>query len=331
MKRIKGTHKQLKSLTIMLIPNSTAKVRRIHIPYWAFSILGIPILCILAITILFQSQANNLESQLAHTAMRLSETNMENSTLNESLVSVKSEYANMQQEQALTMLQDNEKEQKIVELLAKVEAIDNIKYGIIKVFNDIDALDIPFHFDEKTLSGGTFRAAGGAYSEDIGDIITELDITLAGKMGDMQALAHLAEEADGLFIALPSGWPVKSEEIVSEFGYRVNPITNQGTEWHSGIDIAVPYGTEVYATSYGVVTFAGWNVDGYGNLVIIEHDYDYTTYYAHNSEVLVKVGEQVVRGQLIALSGDSGRSTSPHCHYEVRFDTLPQDPREYLN
>ena len=100
---------------------------------------------------------------------------------------------------------------------------------------------------------------------------------------------------------------------------------------HEGIDLPAPIGTGVYATAYGVVSFAGWNSGGFGFLVIIEHDFDYSTYYAHNSEVLVTVGEEVSRGQRIALSGNSGRSTNPHCHYEVRNNGLPQNPRGYLN
>ena len=328
MKKIKQTHKQSKALTIMLIPDSTAKVRSIHIPYWALSILGIPVLCVLTIMILFQSRSANLQNQLDDATTRLSDA----------LLSVKTENEDIMQEQSLTLRLGNgnrqatdDYKQEIAGLLAKIDDIDSIKYGIIKVFKDIDALDIPFRFDEKTLSGGAFRATGGAYTGDIEETINELNVTLSNKMEDMQALGNLAEEAQALFTACPAGWPVNADNVTSEFGYRVNPLTDQGMEWHNGIDIDVPYGSEVYATAYGVVTFAGWDSSGYGHLVIIEHDYDYSTYYAHNSELLVTVGDEVSRGQLIALSGDSGRSTGAHCHYEVRFDTISQDPREYLN
>ena len=145
----------------------------------------------------------------------------------------------------------------------------------------------------------------------------------------MQALHILAGDLETYFRALPTGWPVTSREVGSEFGNRVDPF-GQGLEMHEGIDINVPVGTEVFATAYGVVAFAGWHTGGYGFLVIIEHDFDFTTYYAHNSELLVTAGEEVSRGQAVALSGNTGRSTSPHLHYEVRNNGIPMNPRGFL-
>ena len=101
------------------------------------------------------------------------------------------------------------------------------------------------------------------------------------------------------------------------------------TNYHSGLDIAVPYGTKVKAADGGTVSFAGWKGD-YGNLVIITHDDGTQTYYAHNSNLLVSEGDSVYQGQAIAEAGSTGRSTGSHCHFEVRVNGEVQNPYDYL-
>lgn len=96
---------------------------------------------------------------------------------------------------------------------------------------------------------------------------------------------------------------------------------------HTGIDISVATGTPVHATMCGVVMYAGWSDVGYGYLVVIQNG-EYQTYYAHNSVVLVSVGDTVEAGQMIAESGSTGNSTGPHVHYEVRVRGVPIDPCE---
>jgi|LSQX01.2.fsa_nt_gb murein DD-endopeptidase MepM/ murein hydrolase activator NlpD len=116
-------------------------------------------------------------------------------------------------------------------------------------------------------------------------------------------------------------WPVHGT-ISSPFGYRAGVL-------HSGLDIAVPRGTDIRAAAPGQVIFAGWR-GGYGHMVTLRHNDIYTTVYAHNSSLLVTKGEQVAAGQRIALSGSSGNSTGPHLHFEVRRNNTPVDPRPYL-
>ena len=110
--------------------------------------------------------------------------------------------------------------------------------------------------------------------------------------------------------------------LTSRFGYR-------GREFHDGIDLAVPWGSNVYAADGGVVEFAGWS-GGYGKLIIINHQNGYKTYYGHLSRFLVSPGQKVAKGQLIAKSGSTGRSTGPHLHFEVRKNGVPQNPLVYL-
>jgi murein DD-endopeptidase MepM/ murein hydrolase activator NlpD len=99
---------------------------------------------------------------------------------------------------------------------------------------------------------------------------------------------------------------------------------------HTGIDFAVKDGTSVSATASGTVTFSGWD-EYLGNLVVIDHGNGFLTSYGHNRELLVKKGEKVTRGEVIALSGNTGRSSAPHLHYEIMKDGVPVDPTPYLD
>jgi len=118
-------------------------------------------------------------------------------------------------------------------------------------------------------------------------------------------------------------WPVDAPRVTSVFGSR----------WgrpHEGIDLQAAIGTPVYAAEEGEVVYAGNRVRGYGNMVVLKHGDALLTVYAHNSVLLVKVGQHVSSGQRIALSGQSGHATGPHVHFEVRRDQVPRDPLQFL-
>lgn len=122
----------------------------------------------------------------------------------------------------------------------------------------------------------------------------------------------------------PSIQPVNGH-ISSPFGYRRNPFGGWSREFHNGVDIACSYGTAVKATAQGTVTYAGW--DGYwGRRVEINHGYGTVTFYAHNSRLTVSVGQAVNKGDIIAYSGNTGRSTGSHLHYGAFIDGKPVDP-----
>lgn len=130
-----------------------------------------------------------------------------------------------------------------------------------------------------------------------------------------------------IYMSTPKGWPLPGR-ITSYFGKRENPL-HGGDDFHSGIDISASSGTPVKATADGVVSFSGWS-GGSGNLVVIEHGLGYSTFYAHNSSNLVKVGQQVKRGDIIAYSGATGNTTGPHSHYEIWKDGRPVNPIPFI-
>jgi murein DD-endopeptidase MepM/ murein hydrolase activator NlpD len=127
--------------------------------------------------------------------------------------------------------------------------------------------------------------------------------------------------------AMPTLWPVNGI-IRSSFGGRSDPFSGEGT-FHTGVDIEAATGTQVHVAGDGVVTSAGWS-GAYGKLVVVDHGNGIETYYAHLSQFLVVPGEEVRRGQVIALSGGTGRVTGPHMHYEVRLRGTPVNPYKYL-
>lgn len=128
----------------------------------------------------------------------------------------------------------------------------------------------------------------------------------------------------GVAVAVPSIWPARGE-VSSPFGLRWN-----GSDFHPGIDIANDFGTPIVATADGVVTDAGWNSGGYGNKVDIDHGNGIMTRYGHAQSIVVRAGQHVRRGQIIAYMGSTGFSTGPHVHYEVRIHGEAVNPAPYL-
>jgi murein DD-endopeptidase MepM/ murein hydrolase activator NlpD len=120
-------------------------------------------------------------------------------------------------------------------------------------------------------------------------------------------------------------------DYVDPMGSRSYFVTNEYAQWHAGLDLAAPEGTSIYAAETGVVVFAGWHLNGYGELIILDHGGGWTTYYAHLSDRLVGCGDQVSKGQLIGAMGQTGNATGVHLHFEVRYNDTPQDPRLYLD
>jgi murein DD-endopeptidase MepM/ murein hydrolase activator NlpD len=125
----------------------------------------------------------------------------------------------------------------------------------------------------------------------------------------------------------PSLWPIEGR-VTSSFGERQDPFNGEGA-FHSGIDIAAAYGTAVRAAADGDVAKAGFGT-GYGREITIDHGHDLLTLYGHLSSIAVVEGEHVTRGQVIGYVGQSGRSTGPHLHYEVRVHDVPVNPHKYL-
>ena len=163
-------------------------------------------------------------------------------------------------------------------------------------------------------------AQGGPYEAATGG-----DATFKQLFTSWKKLDNLADGA----IAVPSEKPVRNADFTSGYGIRSDPFKGRAA-MHSGIDLAGPIGTPIYATADGIVSAAEYNSGGYGTLIKLDHGRGIETRYGHLSSLAVKPGQRVSRGQLIARMGSTGRSTGSHLHYEVRIDGRAVNPIPFM-
>jgi murein DD-endopeptidase MepM/ murein hydrolase activator NlpD len=143
----------------------------------------------------------------------------------------------------------------------------------------------------------------------------------------LRELSEYFEDQKSMLASTPSIWPTQGW-VTSDFGVRHDPY-NEDRSMHQGLDISTPHGQPVQTPSDGTVVFNGTE-GGYGKVLVIDHGYGVKTRYAHLSETVVRLGERVARGQKVAAVGNTGRSTGPHLHYEVRVNGIPENPRKFI-
>ncbi|MEY4333692.1 MAG: hypothetical protein RLZZ196_2435, partial [Bacteroidota bacterium] len=162
--------------------------------------------------------------------------------------------------------------------------------------------------------------------------LNNLSLRMAYQTKSFTDITDMVKNKEKLLKAIPAIQPVSNKNlnrVASGFGYRVDPLYKD-YRLHAGLDFAAPSGTPIYATADGVVQAAGFNTDGYGNKVVISHGYGYQTLYGHMVRVKAKVGQRVKRGEVIGYIGSTGKSTGPHCHYEVIKRGTKVDPVYYF-
>ena len=145
-----------------------------------------------------------------------------------------------------------------------------------------------------------------------------------------EEILDLAKNQEVRMENIPAIQPVLNKNLkhmASGFGWRVDPVYHI-RRFHEGMDFSAPVGTDIFATGNGTVTLAGWR-QGYGQTVEIDHGFGYSTLYAHCHKLFVRPGQKVKRGDVIALVGNTGKSTGPHVHYEVHYNGRPIDPRNF--
>ncbi|MBI5025922.1 MAG: M23 family metallopeptidase [Nitrospirae bacterium] len=173
-------------------------------------------------------------------------------------------------------------------------------------------------------------------------VLMSVDTSDRGSLEDIEAIRKEAMERvksveeikeylrlqRDIFMATPRGWPVDGR-VTSHYGRREHP-TDGFIDFHAAVDIASPPGSQIKATADGIASYSGRS-GGNGNVVVIEHGHGFSTLYAHNKENLVKVGQQVKRGDVIAKLGSTGNSTGPHVHYEVWKNGRHVNPMPYIS
>jgi len=168
--------------------------------------------------------------------------------------------------------------------------------------------------------------------KNITDQLNTLSLRAAYQEKSYGEIDGMIKNKEKLLASIPSIQPISNKQltrIASGFGDRIDPIYKD-TRHHLGLDFTAPSGTPIYATADGTVIDAGFNTGGYGNRVIINHGYGYETLYGHMYRVKARTGEHVKRGEVIGYVGSTGKSTGPHCHYEVHKNGVPVDPIYYF-
>jgi murein DD-endopeptidase MepM/ murein hydrolase activator NlpD len=187
-----------------------------------------------------------------------------------------------------------------------------------------------FRFDEKPGQGGPAPAPGREISmTEFQEMLAELSRVLDDRSDKLGVLDSFLMDDRLARKTIPTTLPVAMGYYSSNYGYRVDPITGRST-FHTGVDLIAPPGTPVLAAAGGMVATSSF-VPEYGNVVDVDHDNGLTSRYAHLSKSLVKVGDVVMKGQVIAHVGSTGRSTGPHLHFEVREKGIPLNPNKFLS
>ena len=183
--------------------------------------------------------------------------------------------------------------------------------------------------------GLNFRDIFSKKGDDLNDqemlsYLKETTSLAQDRLASFQEIAWFYANQRDIKDATPSIRPTDKTRITSGFGYRLSPFGTHVASYHYGLDFAGKPGAKIYVTADGVVRQTGW-AQGYGQTVLVDHGFGYSTLYGHLADIKVKKGDRVRRGQTIAAMGTTGRSTGVHLHYEVWKDGTPVNPRGYFD
>ena len=297
--------KENDKLCIMIIPH-TAKVKKFSIPSWLPKVVSIAIGLIILFLSLFISNLHNsyesLKEKYNIKAAQVNALKAENDKKNFQIFNLKSESDKLREKSA--------------EIDYKLMEIDKLQRELEKIAG-IQSLS----------RGKLLTKTQGLQDAESTDELRILIDTLDLKKKELQDFIVDIEERFEYLETIPDLWPTHGR-LTSKFGMRQNPL-GRGRQFHYGIDIANSSGTNIVASAKGIVIFSGYK-RGYGRTVILDHENGYKTLYAHNSKVLVSVGDRVEKGQLIAKMGSTGRSTGSHLHFEIHENDKPIDPLTIL-
>lgn len=217
-----------------------------------------------------------------------------------------------------------------IDVMDNLAERDNNFYRVMMQADPITAAQRYAGMDMSQLSGTAGELNDAELVRAVTGKMDMLEHQIYTQIRSFDALRDMAGKDKDRLRHIPSIQPVAEKDLkqmASGYGYRVDPV--YGTvRHHDGMDFSSAIGTPVYATGDGVVKEAARN-SGYGKTIDIDHGYNYMTRFAHLSEILVRPGQQVKRGDLIGKVGNTGKSTGPHLHYEVRYKGVPQNPVNY--
>ncbi len=212
---------------------------------------------------------------------------------------------------------------------SKVDALDGKREELLKKSKELETLNMTMQqsLDEKAAQYAVIEDKIASFEEALG-LENENNLTISARLENLNLTN---DQQQGILNQIPNGWPITNKGVTGKFGWREHPILKR-KEFHPGIDLAASIGTPIYAPASGVVEFSGYSHNGYGYNVILLHNFGFKSVYAHMTRKdVVKAGDFVNKGDLIGYTGNTGLSTGPHLHYEVRFINKTLEPLYFLN
>ncbi len=233
---------------------------------------------------------------------------------------------NQELQQQFEVLEERTK--KIQQQVTELEKRDNEVYRTI-----FEADPIPDSIRAKEIASQketqlVMKMANFQLENSIVETINNLSNRINSQERSYNEITEFIKDKEILLASTPAIQPVSNSDlkrVASGFGYRIDPVYKT-VKLHNGLDFAAPQGTPIYATANGTVRVAANTGTGYGNHVVINHGYGYETLYGHMFRIKVKAGQKVKRGEIIGWVGSTGKSTGPHCHYEVNKNGRHLDP-----
>ncbi len=327
-------------ITFIIMLNPTKSPKTIKIPKWIrFPIYFVIIVGVLS-ALLYMQRVTKLEGEVSSNNSQILTQQLTNEEKTKRIEELekKNEDLITSQDKKLKSLQDEAENlmHRLVELEEHKAAIDS-KINSTEKTTDRQPSESIKKIEANSItqlpnSNNPIKSDDLSFDEQL-DSIEETLMAANDLINiEVQAYNEIEEKVDEIipyFEAFPSILPISNARITSHYGWRKNPFGYNSYEFHEGIDLKANTGTPVKATGKGTVTLAGYK-SGYGWTVLIDHGYGFKTRYAHNSKLKVSEGDKVVRGDTIAYSGNTGRSTGPHVHYEVIENGQTHNPLDYI-
>lgn len=295
--------------TFLYVPDDHAQMRRVRLPRGVVLGGGAGVLVLLVLAVCFLSGLGRRPAGSVGGPRDLAAEN----------AGLRAELGRLEQKVSL-MRQDLTASFRIQETVASTVGLDTLGSAVRAAgIGGREPLPVV-----PTLTGGRADARLAGLDLTLDQMLRQAKVQRQGYQAILDTLNRQASRRD----RIPSIRPVEGGWVTSGFGVRSDPFTGRAA-LHEGVDFSVPFGTEVHVTADGVVREVLFD-RGFGHCIIVQHDARTATRYAHLSRILVEKGASVHRGQIIALSGRSGRATSPHLHYELLIAGRPVDPLPHV-
>ncbi len=291
--------------TVMLIPHSEKKIFNFRISVFSLIVIVFLIGCMLTSFVIFTTQFKGMSGLLKSRSENLEKKETDLEIIRDQIAELKSVSKVF--------------EASLVKTLGTL-GVNNTSSSVVKAQNS----DFVSSFSHN-------NSQEEVLIRELEDL-RSLSAFLRESVESFDEIRELLVAQGDLLVDLPSLWPLKNVRgrITNYFGPEIHPFTKQ---WylHKGIDLAYQQGTPIVSTANGKVIEKGYEATGFGNYILIRHKYGFFTKYAHMDKVYVREGETVSQGQVVGTMGNTGLSTAPHLHYEVRIGSQVVDPERYLN